>query len=163
MDFYYNHSENADQIFCFLEHIIAAQKKNLPLIVHTRSAEEDTIRILKENIEKNDLEILIHCFTGTKDFAFKLLDIGAYISASGVVTFRKSKDLAETFKEIPSNRILVETDAPFLSPEPIRGKSNEPSHIIHRKVFIKFKKKSFEKFSEQTTQNFFFNLFGKLN
>ena len=102
LDFYYNHSEKADQIFCFLEHIKAAQKTHLPLIVHTRSAEEDTIRILKENIEKNDLKILIHCFTGTKDFAFKLLDIGAYISASGVVTFRKSKDLAETFKEIPS-------------------------------------------------------------
>ncbi len=163
LDFYYNHSEKADQIFCFLEHIKAAQKTHLPLIVHTRSAEEDTIRILKENIEKNDLKILIHCFTGTKDFAFKLLDIGAYISASGVVTFRKSKDLAETFKEIPSNRILVETDAPFLSPEPIRGKPNEPSHIIHTVKFLSnLKKISFEKFSEQTTQNFF-SLFGKLN
>ena len=163
LDFYYNHSEKKDQISSFLEHIDASQKTNLPLIVHTRSAENDTLKILKESIQKNDLKILIHCFTGTKKFAFKLLDIGAYISASGVVTFKKSKELAETFKEIPSDRILVETDSPYLTPEPLRGKPNEPSYITHTVRFLSdLKNVSYEKFSESTTQNFF-NLFGKLN
>ena len=163
MDFYYNHSEKKDQISSFLEHIDASTKINLPLIVHTRSAEEDTFKILKESVQKNNLKILIHCFTGTKEFAFKLLDIGAYISASGVVTFKKSKELAETFKEIPTSRILVETDSPYLAPEPLRGKPNEPSYIIHTVKFLSVLKNiSYEKFSDLTTQNFF-NLFGKLN
>tara|TARA_B100001250_G_scaffold315017_1_gene277248 strand:+ start:158 stop:934 length:777 start_codon:yes stop_codon:yes gene_type:complete len=163
LDFYYNHSEKKDQISSFLEHIDASQKLNLPLIVHTRSAEDDTLEILKKATQKKDLKILIHCFTGTKEFAFKLLDIGAYISASGVVTFKKSKELAETFKEIPTNRILVETDSPYLAPEPLRGKPNEPSYITHTVRFLSVLKNiSYEKFSESTTQNFF-NLFGKLN
>ena len=163
LDFYYNHSEKKDQISSFLEHIDAAQKINLPLIVHTRSAEIDTLKILKESIQKNNLKILIHCFTGTKQFAFKLLDIGAYISASGVVTFKKSKELAETFKEMPLDRILVETDSPYLAPEPLRGKPNEPSYITHTVKFLSnLKNISYEKFSETTTKNFF-KLFGKLN
>ena len=163
LDFYYNHSEKKDQISSFLEHIDASQKLNLPLIVHTRSAEDDTLEILKKATQKKDLKILIHCFTGTKEFAFKLLDIGAYISASGVVTFKKSKELAETFKEIPTNRILVETDSPYLAPEPFRGKPNEPSYITHTVRFLSdLKNISYEEFSDSTTQNFF-NLFGKLN
>ena len=92
-----------------------------------------------------------------------MLDIGAYISASGVVTFKKSKELAETFKEIPTSRILVETDSPYLAPEPLRGKSNEPSYITHTVRFLsELKNISYEKFSDSTTKNFF-NLFGKLN
>jgi len=163
LDFYYNHSEKNDQISSFLEHIDASQKTNLPLIVHTRSAEDDTLRILKESTQKKEFKILIHCFTGTKKFAFKLLDLGAYISASGVVTFKKSKELADTFKEIPSDKILVETDSPYLAPEPLRGKPNEPSYITHTVKFLsKLKNVSYEKFSEITTQNFF-KLFGKLN
>ena len=163
LDFHYNHSEKEDQISSFLEHIDASQKINLPLIVHTRSAEDDTLEILKKATQKKDLKILIHCFTGTKEFAFKLLDIGAYISASGVVTFKKSRKLAETFKEIPTNRILVETDSPYLAPEPLRGKTNEPSYITHTVRFLSdLKNISYEKFSDSTTQNFF-NLFGKLN
>ncbi len=163
LDFYYNNSEKKDQISSFLEHIDASKKLNLPLIVHTRSAEEDTLKILKDSLQKNDLKILIHCFTGTKEFAFKLLDLGAYISASGVVTFKKSKELAETFKEIPLNRILVETDSPYLAPEPLRGKPNEPSYIIHTVKFLSsIRNITYEKFSDSTSQNFF-NLFGKLN
>ena len=108
----------------------------MPLIVHTRSAETDTYELLKKANKNKDLKILIHCFTGTKDFAFKLLDLGAYISASGVVTFKKSRDLADTFKTIPINRILIETDAPYLAPEPMRGKPNEPSYIIHTVKFL---------------------------
>ena len=163
LDFYYNHSEKKDQVSSFLEHIDASQKVDLPLIVHTRSAEDDTLEILKKATQKKDLKILIHCFTGTKKFAFKLLDIGAYISASGVVTFKKSKELADVFREIPSNRILVETDSPYLAPEPLRGKSNEPSYITHTVRFLSnLKNISYEKFSDLTTHNFF-NLFGKLN
>ena len=163
LDFYYNHSEKKDQINSFLEHIDACQKTKLPLIVHTRSAEIETLKILKEAKNKNDVKILIHCFTGSKKFAFDLLDLGAYISASGVVTFKNSKNLAETFKQIPNNRILVETDSPYLAPVPLRGKPNEPSYITHTVKFLsKLKNISYESFSKKTTENFF-NLFGKLN
>ena len=163
LDFYYNHSDKKDQTTLFLEHIEAAQKTNLPLIVHTRSAENETYNILKDAVKKNDLKILIHCFTGTRDFAFKLIDLGAYISASGVVTFKKSQDLASTFKDLPNDKILVETDSPYLAPEPLRGKSNEPSYIVNTVKFLsKIKKVSFEDFSTLTTKNFL-NLFGNLN
>ena len=131
--------------------------------MHTRSAENDTYEILQKYLIKKDLKILIHCFTGTREFAFKLLDLGAYISASGVVTFNKSQDLANTFKDIPNDKILVETDAPYLAPVPLRGKSNEPSYIIHTVKFLSdLKKLSFDEFSIITTNNFF-NLFGKLS
>ena len=163
LDFYYNHSDKKDQIKCFEEHIIAAQSIQLPLIVHTRDAETETVEILKKNLRTKDFKILIHCFTGSKEFAFKLLDLGAYISASGVVTFKKSQDLANTFKEIPNDRILVETDSPYLAPVPLRGKPNEPSYIIHTVKFLsKLKNISFEDFSKITTKNFF-NLFGEFN
>ncbi len=163
LDFYYNHSEKNDQISCFQEHIFAAQENNLPLIVHTRSAEKETFEILQKNLKKKNFKILIHCFTGSREFAFKLIDLGAYISASGVVTFKKSLDLANTFKDLPNERILVETDAPYLAPVPLRGKSNEPSYIIHTVKFLSdLKKLSFKDFSKITTNNFF-NLFGKLN
>ncbi len=163
LDFYYNHSAKKDQIDSFLEHINASKKTNLPIIVHTRSAENETFEILNKAVKKENLKILIHCFTGSKEFAFKLLDIGAYISASGVVTFKKSQELANTFKQIPLDRLLVETDAPYLAPEPLRGKPNEPSYIVHTVKFLsKLKNISFKDLSEITTQNFF-KLFGNLN
>lgn len=163
LDFYYNHSEKKDQIKSFEEHISSAQELNIPLIVHTRSAEIETLELLKRKKKEKDFKILIHCFTGSRDFAFKLLDLNAYISASGVVTFRKSQILANIFKEIPNEKILVETDSPYLSPEPLRGKSNEPSHIVHTVKFLsEIKKISFNEFSQITTNNFF-KLFGKLN
>ena len=163
LDFYYNHSDKNDQIKCFEEHIIAAQISKLPIIVHTRNAEIETFKILKRYYLKKEFKILIHCFTGSKDFAFKLLDLGAYISASGVVTFKNSQNLANTFKIIPNERILVETDSPYLAPVPLRGKPNEPSFIIHTVQFLsKLKKISFDDFSNITSKNFF-NLFGQLN
>tara|TARA_B100000941_G_C28494704_1_gene550146 strand:+ start:516 stop:1292 length:777 start_codon:yes stop_codon:yes gene_type:complete len=163
LDFYYNHSEKNEQISCFEEHIYAAQKKDLPLIVHTRSAEKETLEILRKNLKKKEFKILIHCFTGTREFAFKLLDLNAFISASGVVTFKKSVDLANTFKDLPNEKILVETDAPYLAPVPLRGKSNEPSYIIHTVKFLsEIKKISFDEFSRITTNNFI-NLFGNLD
>ena len=125
--------------------------------------QEETLKILKEDKKKKDFKILIHCFTGSKKFAFELLDLGAYISASGVVTFKNSQELAETFRLIPDNKILVETDSPYLAPVPLRGKTNEPSFIIHTLKFLsKLKDVSFTSFAEQTSKNFF-NLFGKLS
>ena len=163
LDFYYNHSDRKDQIKCFEEHIIAAQQTQMPLIVHTRNAEIETLEILNDKFKEKEFKILIHCFTGSKDFAFKLLDLGAFISASGVVTFKKSQNLANTFKELPNNRILVETDSPYLAPVPLRGKPNEPSYIIHTVKFLsKLKEIPFEDFSKITTKNFF-DLFGKIN
>ena len=162
LDFYYNHSEKDEQIKCFLEHINASQTTKLPIIIHTRSAEEETLRILRETKKLNDFKILIHCFTGSKQFAFNLLDLGAYISASGVVTFKKSFDLAETFKQIPENRILVETDSPYLAQVPLRGKSNEPSYITHTVKFLsELKNIPYDNFAKKTTENFY-DLFGRL-
>jgi TatD DNase family protein len=163
LDYYYDYSDRSIQKKLFIEHIKTAQELNLPLIVHTRSAEDDTYEILKSENKNKNFKILIHCFTGTKNFAHKLIDIGCYISASGVVTFKKSKDLAETFLSLPNDRILVETDSPYLSPEPLRGKPNEPSHIIHTVNFLaNLKDMNFKMFSEITTSNFF-KLFGELD
>ena len=163
LDFYYNHSEKKDQIYSFEQHISAAQEKNLPLIVHTRSAEKETFEILKKHLKKKNFKILIHCFTGSRRFAFDLLDLGSYISASGVITFKKSQELANIFKDLPNEKILVETDAPYLAPVPLRGKPNEPSYIVHTVKFLSnLKNIPYKEFSERTSNNFF-DLFGKLN
>ena len=163
LDFFHNHSDKKDQTKLFEEHIMASSETNLPLIVHSREAEDMTYNILKNFSKSKELKILMHCFTGSKKFAHKLLDLNAYFSASGIVTFKKTNDLKETFKSIPMNKILVETDSPYLSPEPIRGKSNEPSNIIHTaKYLAKLKEINFEKFCKNTSENFF-KLFGKLN
>ena len=163
LDFYYDYSDRSTQKKVFIEHIKAAQTLNLPLIVHTRSAEEDTYQILKSEKKNKDFKVLIHCFTGSELFAHKLVDLGCYISASGVVTFKKSEKLANTFLSLPNDKILVETDSPYLSPEPLRGKPNEPSHIIHTVNFLsKIKNINPDEFAKITTSNFF-KLFGKLN
>ena len=114
-------------------------------------------------MKNKDLKTLIHCFTGSKKFAHKLIDIGCYVSASGVVTFKKSKDLSDTFLSLPSDRILVETDSPYLSPEPLRGKSNEPSHIVHTVNFLANLKGIDPLVFANITSSNFFNLFGSLN
>ena len=128
LDFYYNNSDRDKQIKSFNEHIKASIETNAPLIIHSRSAEEDTFEILN-NYKKNNLKILMHCFTGSKYFAEKLLDLNAYFSASGIITFKNSIELQETFKYLPLDKILIETDSPFLAPVPNRGKKNEPSYI----------------------------------
>ena len=163
LDFYYNHSDKITQKKSFAEHIEAASQLDIPVIVHSRNAEDSTYEMIKSESRNIKVKFLIHCFTGTKEFAFKLLDLGSYISASGIVTFKKSIDLANTFKELPNDRILVETDSPFLAPVPLRGKENEPSYIIHTVKFLaSIKNLSFENFSSITTKNFF-NLFGNLS
>ena len=162
LDFYYNHSDKNNQVKLFEEHIKASIESNLPLIVHSRNAEELTLSILKK-YSKNNLKILMHCFTGSKEFAKKLLELNAYFSASGIITFKNSSDLKDTFKSIPLKNILVETDAPYLSPEPLRGKSNEPAHVIYTaKYLANLKEVKFDDFCKNTSKNFF-KLFGKLN
>jgi len=128
LDFYYNNSDKDTQLKSFQNHIEAAISLNIPLIIHSRDAENETYDILKKNYQKN-LKILMHCFTGSTDFALNLLPLNAYFSASGIITFKKSTELQETFKKIPEDKLLIETDSPFLSPEPNRGKKNEPSFI----------------------------------
>ena len=128
LDFYYNNSDKDDQIVSFKEHIEASIKTNTPLIIHSRDAEDETFNILN-NYKDQKLKILMHCFTGSKDFAKKLLTLNAFFSASGIITFKNSLDLQETFKFLPLDNILIETDSPFLAPVPKRGKKNEPSFI----------------------------------
>ena len=128
LDFYYNNSDKDNQIKSFKEHIEASIITNSPLIIHSRDAEEETFNILKDYKDKK-LKILMHCFTGSLDFAKKLLTLNAFFSASGIITFKNSLDLQETFKSLPLEKILIETDSPFLAPVPNRGKKNEPSFI----------------------------------
>ena len=128
LDFYYNHSDKKSQIYSFEQHIIAAKKLDIPIIIHSRNAEKETFEILN-NFKDDNLKILMHCFTGSKEFAKKLLNLNAFFSASGIITFKKSVDLQETFSFIPLEKLLIETDSPFLAPEPNRGKKNEPSFI----------------------------------
>jgi TatD DNase family protein len=128
LDFYYNNSDKDKQVRSFNEHIIASIKSNVPLIVHSRNAEDETFDILSTYKNQNP-KILMHCFTGSKDFAKSLLSLNSYFSASGIITFKNSKELQETFKFLPIEKILIETDSPFLAPVPKRGKKNEPSFI----------------------------------
>ena len=128
LDFYYNHSDRKEQIKSFEEHIEASKKLNVPIIIHSRNAEKETFEILN-NHKNSGLKILMHCFTGSLNFAKKLLDLDAYFSASGIITFKNSKELQDTFKFLPTKKLLIETDSPFLAPVPNRGRKNEPSFI----------------------------------
>ena len=128
LDFYYNNSDKEKQISSFIRHIEASIKTNAPLIIHSRNAEKETYDILNDHKDKN-LKILMHCFTGSKKFSEKLLMLNAYFSASGIITFKNANELQDTFKSLPLDKILIETDSPFLAPVPNRGKKNEPSFI----------------------------------
>ena len=128
LDFYYNNSEKEKQISSFKQHIEASIETNKPLIVHSRDAEKETFEMLNQYKNQN-IKILMHCFTGSKDFSEKLLTLNSYFSASGIITFKNSTDLQETFKSLPLDKVLIETDSPFLAPVPNRGKKNEPSYI----------------------------------
>jgi len=128
LDFFYNNSLKDKQISSFKNHIEASIKTNVPIIIHSRNAEDETFNILNSYKDKN-LKILMHCFTGSKKFAEKLLRLNSFFSASGIITFKNSTDLQETFKFLPIDKILIETDSPYLAPVPHRGKKNEPSFI----------------------------------
>ncbi len=159
LDFYYNHSDMDSQKNSFLKHIHASQETSSTLIVHSRSAEKETLDILSSEIKNKNFKVLMHCFTGSKEFAHKLLDIGCYFSASGIITFKNSQTLNEVFKSIPKNKILIETDSPYLSPEPNRGKVNEPSYILHTLKHISKIKNETEDNIALITSNNFFKLF----
>jgi TatD DNase family protein len=154
LDFFYNNSEKDKQIFSFKQHIEASIKTNAPLIIHSRNAEDETFNILNTYKDKN-LKILMHCFTGTKKFAEKLLSFNSFFSASGIITFKNSIELQETFKFLPLDKTLIETDSPFLAPVPNRGKKNEPSFIdFTAKKLAEIKNISKNELIESTTNNF---------
>jgi TatD DNase family protein len=156
LDYYYGHSPREDQIANFRAHIAAARETGLPLIVHTRDAEDDTISILSEEVEQGAFTGLIHCFTGTQKLADAALALGFFISASGIMTFRKSDELRAVLKTVPLGRLLVETDAPFLAPMPHRGKRNEPAFVAHTaKMLAELKGVPTETLAHATTENFF--------
>ena len=155
LDFYYNHSEKGYQKKSFEQHIQAALKLNIPIVVHSRNAEHDTYEILKTESKNKNLKILIHCFTGSKEFAKKLLDINSYFSVSGIITFKNSSELNNTISFIPNENLLIETDSPYLAPHPYRGKPNEPSYITHTlEKLSEIKKVSKENIMNTTTNNF---------
>lgn len=161
LDYYYDHSDRATQQALFHTHIAVARQTGLPLIVHTRDAEDDTFAILADEKEKGAFPALIHCFTASADFGRKVLDLGLTISLSGIVTFKNAKDLQAIAAELPEDRILVETDAPFLAPVPHRGQVCEPAFTADTARFVAgLRGVSPEQLAEATTRNFF-NLFGK--
>ena len=160
LDFYYNNSDKEKQIKSFKKHIEASIKTNSPLIVHSRNAEDETFEILNK-YQGEKLKILMHCFTGSKNFAEKLLKLNAFFSASGIITFKNSIDLQETFKILPLEKILIETDSPYLAPVPNRGKKNEPSFLSYtaqKLADIKdLPKKEIIKITTKNFNNLFFN------
>ena len=156
LDFYYENSPKELQIELFKIHIEAARKSFLPLIVHTRAADSETIEILQNEMKRGRFTGLIHCFSTSQELAESAIDLGLYISLSGIITFNKSNELRNIIKELPVDRLLVETDAPYLAPEPYRGKCNEPAYVIKTAQFISnLLGISFESFAKQTTNNFY--------
>jgi TatD DNase family protein len=156
LDYYYDKSDRARQQGSFRSHIAAARETGLPLIIHTREAEADTYAILAEEMEQGAFPALIHCFTASADFAAKMLAMGLTISISGIVTFKNAKDLQEIAAAIPSERLLVETDAPFLAPVPHRGQACEPAMVADTARFLaKLRGEGEAELMEETGRNFF--------
>ncbi len=154
LDFYYNFSDKEDQIKSFEEHIKASIELDIPLIIHSRNAEDQMLKIFNK-YKRNNLKILMHCFTGSKKFADSLLKLNAYFSASGIITFKNSTDLQETFKSIPLEKTLIETDSPYLAPVPNRGKKNEPSFVRYTaEKLANIKEISTSELIQKTTSNF---------
>jgi TatD DNase family protein len=156
LDYFYDNSPREQQQEMFRRHIRAALELDMPVIVHTRDAEDDTIRILREEGQGGRLTGVIHCFSSSPRMAEEALELGFHISFSGIVTFKKADDLRETARTVPLDRMLIETDAPFLAPIPKRGKRNEPSYIVHTaNVLARLHNISFETLSHRTSENFF--------
>ena len=154
LDFFYNHSDKERQIDSFKSHIEASIELNKPIIIHSRNAEKETFDILN-TYRAEKLKILMHCFTGSLNFAKQLLKLNAFFSASGIITFKNSLDLQETFKKLPLDKLLVETDSPFLAPIPMRGKKNEPSFIKYTvNKLSELKEISNKEIIKNTTNNF---------
>ena len=155
LDYYYEHSPRQVQQESFRIHIAAARETGCPLIVHTRDADEDTIAILQEESKQGAFPFLIHCFSTSLWLAEEAIKLGGYISIPGIVTFKKSTELQEHVKALPLEKMLVETDAPFLAPTPHRGKTNEPAFTRHTAEYIaELKGVSYEEVAQVTTENF---------
>lgn len=161
LDYFYDHSPRDVQQESFRRHIRAALRTGLPLIVHTRDADTDTMRIVREEAAGTGLKGLLHCFSSSRELAEEALDFGFSLSLSGIVTFKKSEELRAIVRDVPVERILVETDAPYLAPLPHRGKRNEPAYVAHTaKVVAGVKGMAADAFARATTENFY-RLFAK--
>lgn len=161
LDFFYDHSDRERQAASFGTHIAASRETGLPLIVHTRDAEAETLAILSDEMGRGAFPALIHCFTASESFARQVLEIGLFISISGIVTFKNAKALQAVAAAVPADRLLVETDAPFLAPVPHRGRPGEPAFVADTARFLaQLRGVSFEELAETTAGNFF-RLFGK--
>ena len=161
LDYYYDKSDRSAQRERFQAHIEAARATGLPLVVHTRDAEDDTAEMLAREVGRGGVAGVLHCFTGSADLARKALDLGFYISISGIVTFKNAQDLQETAKLIPQDRLLVETDSPFLAPVPNRGKTCEPAFVADTAAFLSdLRDEPLDELAEATSANFF-KLFSK--
>ncbi|MEH6497051.1 MAG: TatD family hydrolase [Pseudomonas marincola] len=163
LDYFYEHSPREVQKHSFRVHIEAARRSGLPLIVHTRNADEDTIDILHDEYKKGPFTGVIHCFSSGWEVAEKSMEIGFYISISGIVTFKAAKELQDHVTKLPLDRLLVETDSPYLAPVPNRGKTNEPSFVAHTASKVaELKGVDTEELATITTNNFF-ELFNKID
>jgi TatD DNase family protein len=156
LDYYYDHSDRARQQASFRAHIAACRVTGLPLIVHTRDAEDDTLAILRDEMEQGAYRGVIHCFTASGAFADAALALGFYISISGIVTFKNARDLQDTAARLPIERLLIETDAPFLAPVPNRGKPGEPAFVADTAAFLaQLRGERVEDLAARTADNFF--------
>ena len=163
LDYFYNNASREDQIQSFRYHIEAAQETDLPLIVHAREADDDIIRLLQEGYSKRPYRCVIHCFSSGYALAEAAIEMGHYLSLSGIATFKKSEDLRSIIKKVPLNRLLLETDAPFLAPQPKRGRRNEPAYVAHiAQIMAQALGISEADFIKQTGKNFF-RLFSKVS
>ena len=161
LDYYYKNSNISCQKESFLDHIKISKETGLPLIIHDREADEDIIKLLENENKNNDIKGVIHCFTSSKNMAEKALKMGLYISFSGIITFKNAKNIRECCKMVPKDKILIETDAPFLAPVPNRGRRNEPSYILETlKTVAELKGENIKKMAKITTNNFL-KLFSK--
>jgi TatD DNase family protein len=162
LDNFYQHGSSEAQQRGFRAHIAAARKTGLPLVIHTRDADDDCGRILEDEMTKGSFRAVLHCYTGGRELAMKAIALGLSISFTGILTFKKSQDLRDLAAELPADRIMVETDSPYLAPGKFRGKRNEPSYVVEvAKVLAETRGVSIEEISRQTTENFF-RLFSKV-
>jgi TatD DNase family protein len=162
LDYHYDHSPRPAQEEGFRRHIAAARESRLPLVIHTRDADADTARILQEESRQGAFPAVLHCYTGGRDLAFIAVDLGLYVSFTGILTFKKSDDLRAIAAALPADRIMLETDAPYLAPGKYRGRRCEPAYVAETaRVLAEVRRTSFEEIARQTTENFF-RLFTKV-
>ena len=154
LDYFYEHSDREAQKHLFRLHIAVARRTGLPLIIHTRDAEDDTLEILGDEMGKGEFPALIHCFTASAEFGEKVLEMGLSISLSGIVTFKNGRELLEIARDVPAERLLVETDSPYLAPVPHRGKKNEPAFVRHiAQAIAEIREVSLDALSDQVWHN----------